>query len=125
MKPKQFIQFIYNNNYNVTENNVGDPLPPLNLYRVVQNSVVVERIAKDYEVEGKDTNFNAFMCGLKEDFWEYDPEIISQEVLDSDYLGDEEWTSVSENGKRMWDGTGSMVKGNEKFNPYNTECDED
>ena len=63
MKPKQFIQFIYDNNYNVTENNVGDPLPPLNLYRVVQNSVVVERIAKDYEVEGKDTNFNAFMCG--------------------------------------------------------------
>ncbi len=125
MKPKQFIQFIYDNNYNVTENNVGDSLPPLNLYRVVQNSVVVERIAKDYEVVGKDTNFNAFMCGLRESFWEYDPELISQEVLDSDYLGDEEWVSVSENGKRMWDGTGSMVKGNEKFNPYNTECDED
>lgn len=124
MKPKQFIQFIYNNNYNVTENNVGDPLPPLNLYRVVQNSVVVERIAKDYEAVGKDTNFNAFMCGLRESFWEYDPEIISQEVLDSDYLGDEEWVSASENGKRMWDGTGSMVKGNEKFNPYNIECDE-
>ncbi len=124
MKPKQFIQFIYDNNYNVTENNVGDSLPPLNLYRVVQNSVVVERIAKDYEVVGKDTNFNAFMCGLRESFWEYDPELISQEVLDSDYLGDEEWVSVSENGKRMWDGTGSMVKGNEKFNPYNTECDE-
>ena len=124
MKPKQFIQFIYNNNYNVTENNVGDPLPPLNLYRVVQNSVVVERIAKDYEVQGEDTNFTGFMCGLKEDFWEYDPEIMSQEILDSDYIGDEEWTSVSENGKRMWDGTGSMVKGNEKFNPYNIDCDE-
>ena len=65
------------------------------------------------------------MCGVKEDFWGYDPEIISHEVLDEDYLGDEEWTSASENGKRMWDGTGSMVKGNEKFNPYNIECDVD
>lgn len=120
---KQLIQFIYDNNYNVTENNVGDTLPPLNTYRVVQNSVTVERIAKDYEVEGEDTNFTGFICGVKNDFWGYSPEIISQEVLDEDYLGDEEWTSVSENGKRMWDGTGSMVKGNEKFNPYNTECD--
>jgi len=126
MKPKQFIQFIYDNNYNVTENNVGDPLPPLNLYRVVQNSVVVERIAKDYEVEGKDTNFNAFMCGLKEDFWEYDPEIISQEVLDSDYLGDEEWTSVSVNGNRVWDNreTSASKDKQNKFSPYNTECDD-
>ena len=126
MKPKQFIQFIYDNNYNVTENNVGDPLPPLKTYRVVQNSVTVERIAKDFEAEGKDTNFTGFMCGVKEDFWEYDPEIISQEVLDSDYMGDEEWVSVSENGKRMWEtryGTNKM--NNEKFNPYNIECDED
>ena len=123
MKPKQLIQFIYDNNYNVTENNVGDTLSPLNTYRVVQNSVTVERIAKDYEVVGKDTNFTGFICGVKNDFWEYDPEIISQEVLDEDYLGDEEWTSVSENGKRMWDGTGSMIKGNEKFNPYNIDCD--
>ena len=123
MKPKQLIQFIYDNNYNVTENNVGDTLSPLKTYRVVQNSVTVERIAKDYEVVGKDTNFTGFMCGVKNDFWEYDPEIISQEVLDEDYLGDEEWVSTSENGKRMWDGTGSMVKGNEKFNPYNIECD--
>lgn len=123
MKPKQLIQFIYDNNYNVTENNVGDTLSPLKTYRVVQNSVTVERIAKDYEVIGKDTNFTGFMCGVKNDFWEYDPEIISQEVLDEDYLGDEEWVSTSENGKRMWDGTGSMVKGNEKFNPYNIECD--
>ena len=36
---------------------------------------------------------------LKEDFWDYDPEIVTQEILDSDYLGDEEWTSVSVNGK--------------------------
>ena len=42
-----------------------------------------------------------------------------------DLGSDEEWISVSENGKRMWDGTGSMVKGNEKFNPYNIDCDED
>ena len=126
MKPKQFIQFIYDNNYNVTENNVGDPLPPLKTYRVVQNSIMVERIAKDFEAEGKDTNFTGFMCGVKEDFWEYDPEIISQEVLDSDYIGDEEWVSVFENGKRMWEtryGTNKM--NNEKFNPYNIECDED
>tara|TARA_Y100001938_G_C8070722_1_gene422891 strand:+ start:286 stop:1611 length:1326 start_codon:yes stop_codon:yes gene_type:complete len=126
MKPKQFIQFIYDNNYNVTENNVGDSLPPLKTYRVVQNSIMVERIAKDFEAEGKDTNFTGFMCGLKNDFWEYDPETISQEVLDSDYIGDEEWVSVSENGKRMWEtryGTNKM--NNEKFNPYNIECDED
>ena len=43
MKPKQLIQFIYDNNYNVSENNVGDLLPPLNTYRVVQNSVVVQK----------------------------------------------------------------------------------
>ena len=125
MKWKRLIQFIYNNNYNVTENNVGDLLPPINTYRVVQNSIMVERVAKDFEVEGKDTNFTGFMCGVKESFWEYDPEIINREILDDDYIGDEEWVSVSENGKRMWDGTGSMVKGNEKFNPYNIECYED
>ena len=66
------------------------------------------------------------MCGVKGDFWDYDPEIISQEVLDEDYIGDEEWVSVSENGKRMWEtryGTNTM--NNKKFNPYNIECDED
>ena len=126
MKPKQFIQFIYDNNFNVTENNVGDLLPPLNTYRVVQNSTTVQRVAQDYEVEGKDTNFNAFMCGVKEDFWEYDPQIINQEVIDEDFIGDEEWVSVSVNGNRVWDDreTSASKDKQNKFSPYNTECED-
>ena len=70
------------------------------------------------------TPISTFMCGVYEEFWEYDPNYIRQEILDDDYIGDEEWVSVSVNDKRMWDGTGSMVKGNDKFNPYNRECND-
>ena len=69
----------------------------------MHSSSVVQRVAQDYEVEGKDTNFNAFICGAAEEFWEYDPEIINREILDDDYIGDEEWVSVSINGDRVWD----------------------
>jgi hypothetical protein len=119
---KRLVQFIYDSNYNVTENNVGDPLPPLNTYSITQRSVVVQRVVQDYRAEGQDTNVNGFMCGVGEDFWGYDPTYIDEEVLDDDFVGDEEWTSVSMNGKLIWDGTESGIKGKEDFNPYNREC---
>jgi hypothetical protein len=119
---KRLVQFIYDSNYNVTENNVGDPLPPLNTYSITRSSVAVQRVSQDYRVEAQDTNFNGFMCGVQEDFWGYDPTFISQEVLDDDFVGDEEWVSVSMNGKRIWGGTESEIEGKEDFNPYNREC---
>ena len=63
-----------------------------------------------------------FCVVLGEDFWGYDPTYIDEEVLDDDFLGDEEWVSVSMNGKLIWDGTESGIKGKEDFNPYNREC---
>jgi len=122
---KQLIQFIYDSNYNVTENNVGDPLPPLNTYRVVQNLITVQRVAQDYEVEGKDTNFNGFMCSIAEEFWEYDPNFLGQEIIDEDFIGDEEWVSVTVNGQKEWtdrETSASKDKQN-KFSPYNRECE--
>ena len=66
------------------------------------------------------------MCGVKEDFWDYDPEIINQQVIDDDFIGDEEWVSVSVNGNRVWDDreTSASKDKQNKFSPFNTECED-
>ncbi len=121
---KQLIQFIVDNNYMVNENNLGDPLPSLNQYMVIKKTEVLQRIHQDWVIKGEDTNFNAFMCGVEEDFWNYNPTVEREEVVDEDYMDDVGWTLVRENGVTVWEDRGSYrSKSDNPFNPYNTECD--
>tara|TARA_R110002051_G_scaffold324163_1_gene420302 strand:+ start:45 stop:1388 length:1344 start_codon:yes stop_codon:yes gene_type:complete len=125
-KAKQLTQFIYDNNYNVSEDDIGKPLPPLNEYTVVQSVVIVERQIKDYKVIVKDTNFNSIMCTLAREWWQYEPDMIATETIDEDFIGDEEWVSVHVNGQLKWDNNeikASKDKLN-KFSPFNRECDD-
>jgi hypothetical protein len=121
---KQLIQFIVDNNYMVNENNLGDPLPSLNEYTVIKRTEVLRRIHQDWVIKGEDTNFNAFICGVEEDFWNYNPFAESENIIDEDYMDDVGWTLVRENGVTVWEDRGSYrSKSDNPFNPYNAECD--
>ena len=78
-------------------------------------------VAKTAEVILHDTNFQSAMCTARDDFWEYEPDVYDTDIIDSDYQGNEEWTSVTVNGTTKWNIHGGS-KNDDNYNPTEVDC---
>ena len=121
---KQYIQFIWDERIPTDfEDYIGQSLPPIIEYEISRTFMESERVLKVSTINIEDTNFSSAICDAEVNWWEYDPETDHVEIIDSDYLGDEEWDEVSVNGKLMWSESRGGQHNDETYNPNKRECE--
>ena len=120
--PKQLVQFIVDKGCpdDYTQF-MGERLPDINQYAIDMTYTETDVVAKTAEVIINDTNFQSAMCAARENFWDYEPDTYDTEVIDSDYGGEEEWTSVTVNGTTKWRINGGS-KNDDNYNPTGVDC---
>ena len=120
--PKQLVQFIVDKGCpdDYTQF-MGERLPDINQYAIDMTYTETDVVAKTAEVIIHDTNFQSAMCAARENFWEYEPDTYDSDVIDSDYQGNEEWTSVTVNGTTKWRIHGGS-KNDDNYNPTEVDC---
>ena len=115
---KQYLQFMKDNGYpSDFTTYINNTLPSINEYSFVQSHILVERVVNDSEVVFYDTNYESAMCHAKQEWWDHDPQDIDSQVVDSDYIGEEEWVECFINGESVWDAHTGNTGTNNKFNP--------
>ena len=120
--PKQLVQFIVDKGCpdDYTQF-MGERLPDINQYAIDMTFTETDTVAKTAEVIINDTNFQSAMCAARENFWEYEPDTYDHDVIDSDYGGNEEWTSVTVNGTTKWRIQGGS-QNDDNYNPTEVDC---
>lgn len=120
--PKQLVQFIVDKGCpdDYTQF-MGERLPDINQYAIDMTYTETDVVAKTAEVIIHDTNFQSAMCAARDNFWEYEPDTYDTEIIDSDYQGNEEWTSVTVNGTTKWNIHGGS-KNDDNYNPTEVDC---
>ena len=101
---KQLIQFMWDKNLpdDYTQF-IGEKLPPVHRYVLQQSYLEWDKTAKEVSIQIYDTNWETAKCEATNHFWDYDYDIYDSEILDSDYIGEEEWSKVEVDGTRVWD----------------------
>ena len=120
--PKQLVQFIVDKGCpdDYTQF-MGERLPDINQYAIDMTYTETDVVAKTAEVIIHDTNFQSAMCAARDNFWDYEPDTYDTEIIDSDYQGNEEWTSVTVNGTTKWNIHGGS-KNDDNYNPTEVDC---
>ena len=120
--PKQLVQFIVDKGCpdDYTQF-MGERLPDINQYAIDMTYTETDVVAKTAEVIINDTNFQSAMCAARDNFWDYEPDTYDTEIIDSDYGGNEEWTSVTVNGTTKWNIHGGS-KNDDNYNPTEVDC---
>ena len=120
--PKQLVQFIVDKGCpdDYTQF-IGERLPDINQYAIDMTYTETDVVAKTAEVIIHDTNFQSAMCAARDNFWDYEPDTYDSDVIDSDYQGNEEWTSVTVNGTTKWNIHGGS-KNDDNYNPTEVDC---
>jgi len=120
--PKQLVQFIVDKGCpdDYTQF-MGERLPDINEYAIDMTYTETDVVAKTAEVIIHDTNFQSAMCAARDNFWDYEPDTYDTEIIDSDYQGNEEWTSVTVNGTTKWNIHGGS-KNDDNYNPTEVDC---
>jgi len=120
---KQLIQFMVDKGCKEDYTSfIGESLPSINEYDIGQTYIEWDKLEKDVSIIIQDTNFKSAMCEAKEHFWDYEYDIRDSEIMDSDYVGDEEWSYVGINGKEKWSSYG-VGSGYSNFDPEAPECE--
>ena len=133
---KRLVQFMVDNPNDYTEeSSIGKPLPPVIRFAFSKTWIEEERVSKEGDIEIWDTNYQSAVCEAKNNFWDYDIDTYDSDILDTDFIGEDEWASVQVNGKEVWNDNkggvnydGSIRKvenqqGEGDYNPYQFGCE--
>ena len=115
--PKQLIQFMWDKNLPSDDYSqfIGEDLPLVNQYQITQAYLEWDKTSKDATITLEDTNFESVRCEVQNNFWDYEADTESVEIMDSDYIGQEEFVRVMVNGNIEW--TPEQSNPNSKYDP--------
>ena len=126
MQIKQLIQFMVDKGLPERyQEFVGENLPPIHQYGFTRTHEQRNLTLYESWVTINDTNYESALCSAEQNWWEHDPEEELVETMDSDYIGNEEWSQVHINGKEVWHARGvhrDNEKPDDKYDPNKWGC---
>lgn len=118
---KQLLEAVWSNmdleDYSELE---GTKPKELKVFRFARGENEKQLVYKVGTIEVVDTEFESAMCDARENWYEYDPDMDTVDIMDYSYAGGEEWESVESDGKLVW-GNSGIGKGGE-YDPYESTC---